>query len=235
MRFAFIYSSKQSSSDFLDVFFDFLLFLKSVLLLAQDDPVVLVVILVAVALEKIFEHVPHSCVLRSFVESQVSALAEILHELNRVALAQNLNGSCQLLFFDPFVLVPLVVGLESLPRKHTSQEVHGNVTDTFHIISAGLLNTQVSVDGSISGSSGQIFTLSVRDVFAISLDVPLGESKVEQEHFMAGFVVTHAEVIGFDISVDEVPVVDVLDSGDHLIDEHQDCLQGELSEGVFKK
>ena len=36
-KYDFIYSSKQSSSDFLDVFFDFLLLLKSVLLLAQDD------------------------------------------------------------------------------------------------------------------------------------------------------------------------------------------------------
>ena len=47
------------SSHFLDVIFGLLMLLNLVLLLAQNDPVILIVILVAVALEKIFEHGPH--------------------------------------------------------------------------------------------------------------------------------------------------------------------------------
>ena len=46
-------------SNLLDVFFYFLVFLEFVLLLTQYDPVILVVILVTVTLEKIFEHVSH--------------------------------------------------------------------------------------------------------------------------------------------------------------------------------
>ena len=112
-----------------------LMFLNPLLLLSQDDPVVLVIVLVAVSLEKIFEHVLHGSVLRSFIESQVSALTQILDELNRVALAEDLDRGGQLLFFDPFILVSLIVGLESLPRKHSSQEVHCDITNTLHIVS----------------------------------------------------------------------------------------------------
>jgi hypothetical protein len=222
-------------SNFLDIFLDFFLFLQFVLLFTQNDPVVLVVILVAVALEQVLKHVPHDCVLGSLVEAEVSALAQVLHELNGITLAQHFDRGCQLLLLDPFVFVPLVVGLESLPREHSSQEVHGDVADALHVVSAGLLDTQVSVDGGVPGGSSQVLSLSVGNVLAVSLDIPLGEPKIKKEHFVASFVVAHAEVIRFDISVDEVPVVDVLDPGDHLVDQHQDCLQGELPESVLKK
>ena len=162
-------------------------------------------------------------------------MTEILHKLNWVALAEHLNRGGQFLLLDPFILVPFVVGLEALPGEHSSEEVHGDVADALHVVSAGLLNTQVSVDGGIPGSSGQVLSFSVRNMLSISLNIPLGQSKVKKEDFVAGFIVSHAEVIGFDISVDEVPVVNIFDSGDHLVDKHEDCLEGELSEGVLEK
>ena len=61
------------------------------LLLVQNHPIVLIVVLVSVSLEEFPEHVSNSCVLRPLVEPQVSALAEILGELSWVALAQDLN------------------------------------------------------------------------------------------------------------------------------------------------
>jgi hypothetical protein len=39
---------------------------------------------------------------------------------------------------------------------------------------------------------------------------------------MARFTESNTEVIGFDISVDEMSVVNVLDSLDHLINKYQD-------------
>lgn len=59
-------------------------------------------------------------------------------------------------------------------------------------------------------------------MFSVSLYVSLGESEVENENLVAGFVESNTEVIGLDVSVDEMSVVDVFDSLDHLIDEHQD-------------
>ena len=114
-----------------------LVLFNALLLLPQDDPVVLVVILVAVSLEEIFEHVLHGRVLRSLIEPEVPALAEILHELDWVSLAEHFDGSGELLLLDPLILVPLVVGLESLPGEHSSQEVHGDVADALHVVSAG--------------------------------------------------------------------------------------------------
>ena len=105
-------------------------------LLGENDPIVLVVILVAVAGEKVLEHVLHGAVLRALVEPQIPALAEVLGELDGVPLAEDLDGGGELLLFDPFVLVALVVGLESLPGQHAPQEVHHHVADALHVVPA---------------------------------------------------------------------------------------------------
>ena len=125
-------------SDIFYVFSGFLLtLLHFLLLLGKDDPVVLVVILVSVSGEEVLEHVLHRAILRALVEPQVSALAEVLGELHGVSLAEDFNGGRELLLLDSFVLVALVVGLESLPGEHTSEEVHDHVADALHVVSAG--------------------------------------------------------------------------------------------------
>ena len=98
-----------------------------------------------------------------------------------------------------------------------------------------LLDTQVSIDRSVPGSACQVLALSVWNVLSVSLDVPLGKSEVENEDLVAGFVQTDAEVIGLDVAVDEVSVVDVLDSLDHLVDQHEDGLQRELSQCLVEQ
>ena len=59
----------------------------------------------------------------------------------------------------------------------------------------------MGVDGSVSCSSSEVLTFSVRNVFAISLNVTFGKSKVDEEYFVRSFVESHAEVVRFDISV----------------------------------
>ena len=83
----------------------------------------------------------------------------------------------------------------------------------------------MGVDGGVPGSSGEVFAFSVRDVFSVSLDVSFGESEIEKEDFVASFVESDTEIVGFDIAVDELSVVDVLDSLDHLVDEHEDSFE----------
>ena len=39
----------------------------------------------------------------------------------------------------------------------------------------------MGVDGGVPGGAGEIFALAILDVFSVSLDVPLGESEIEDE------------------------------------------------------
>ena len=92
----------------------------------------------------------------------------------------------------------------------------------------------MGVDGGIAGSSSQVFPLPVGNMLAVSLNVALGQSEVDQEYFMGGFIESHTKIFRFDVPVNEVPVVDVLYPADHLIDEHEHCLEGKLAEGVLE-
>ena len=98
-----------------------------------------------------------------------------------------------------------------------------------------MLDAQVSIDGGVTGSSSQVLAFSVGNMLAISLDIAFSESEVDDENFVAGFVEAYTEVVRFDISVNKMPVVDVLNSSDHLVDQHQHSLEGELPEGVFEE
>jgi hypothetical protein len=62
-------------------------------------------------------------------------------------------------------------------------------------------------------------------VLTVSLDVSLSKSKVQNENFVGGFVQADTKVVWLDVTVDKVTIVDVFDSLNHLIDQHQHCLQ----------
>ncbi len=83
----------------------------------------------------------------------------------------------------------------------------------------------MSIDGGVSGGSCQVFSFSVRNVFSISLDIPLGKAEVENENLVAGFVKANTEIVRLDVPVNEVSVMDVLNSLDHLIDEYEDSFE----------
>ncbi len=91
------------------------------------------------------------------------------------------------------------------------------------------------VDRGIPGSSSQILPFSVRNMLSISLDVSFGQSEIDEEDLVTGFIESHTEVIWFYVSMYEVSVVDVFDSSDHLVDDHQDSFEGELSKGVLEE
>ena len=93
----------------------------------------------------------------------------------------------------------------------------------------------MSIDGRVSGGSGQILSFSVRNVFSISLDVPFGKAEIENEDLVAGFVESDTEVVGLDVPVDEVAVVNVLNSLNHLVDKDEDSLQREFPEGLVEE
>lgn len=69
----------------------------------------------------------------------------------------------------------------------------------------------------------------------VALDVFLGQPQVEEVNFMGELVASDTEVMRFDVSVEVVFVVDVLDSGDHLVDQHQYGFEGEPAEGLLEQ
>ena len=72
-------------------------------------------------------------------------------------------------------------------------------------------------------------------MFSISLNVAFCKSKINDENFVTRFIESNAKVIRLDIPVNEVPIMNVLNSGDQLINQHQHCFLGELPKSVFKQ
>ena len=80
----------------------------------------------------------------------------------------------------------------------------------------------------LPGSAGEVLVLSVWDVLPCPVvPVLLGQTKVYQEELVAVSPDPHQEVVGLDVPVDEVLVVDILDPPDHLVGQHEDGLHGE--------
>lgn len=59
----------------------------------------------------------------------------------------------------------------------------------------------------------------------LSISILLSKAIIDAEDLARASPASHEEVIWFDISVDKVLVVEVLDSADHLVAQHQHRLQ----------
>jgi len=79
----------------------------------------------------------------------------------------------------------------------------------------------MGINRSIASSACKIFSFSIRNVLAITLNVALSQSKIENKYLVGSLIKSNAEVIGLNISMDEMSVVDVFDARNHLIDQHQ--------------
>lgn len=88
----------------------------------------------------------------------------------------------------------------------------------------------MSVDGGVSGSSCQVLVLSVGNVLAGPVvSILLSQSEVDQEELVAVTPNTHQEVVWFDVTMNEILIVDVFNSSNHLIRQHEDSLHCESS------
>jgi hypothetical protein len=97
-----------------------------------------------------------------------------------------------LLLHDPIVLLLLRRRFQSLPRQLTPQEVHEDVAQRLEVVPPRLLDSEMSVDGGVSGGSRQVLVLSVRDVeMRLGVSVLLGESKVDDVDLVASLADTH--------------------------------------------
>lgn len=201
-----------------------------VLLVLVDGPVEDVVVLESFTNEEIAEDLAEVAVVGLVVEAERAGVVEVDGELVGEATAKDLGGGGHLLLHDAVILLLLGGSLETLPRKGTAAEVEHDIAKRLHVIAARLLDTQVSVDGSVTGSASKVLVLSVRDVeVSLRVAVLLGQTEVNNVDLVATLANTHQEVVGLDVSVDEGLGVDVLNSGNELVGEQEDGLKRELA------
>ena len=68
------------------------------------------------------------------------------------------------------------------------------------------------VDTRVAGSSCQILVFSVGDVCAVFRDVFFCQSEIDYVQFVTAFPAAHQEIVGFDVPVQEIARMHVLDS-----------------------
>jgi hypothetical protein len=94
----------------------------------------------------------------------------------------------------------------------------------------------MGIDGGITGSSRQVLVLTVGDVeMSLWVTILLGQTEIDDIDLVATLTNTHEEVVGLDITVDEGLGVNVLNTGDELIGEEKNGLQGELAIAEVKE
>lgn len=72
-------------------------------------------------------------------------------------------------------------------------------------------------------------------MLAVSLNISFCKSEVKNKYFVGGFIKSNTEIIGLDVSMDEVPIMHILNPCDHLIDKHEDSFERKSSEGLIEQ
>lgn len=94
----------------------------------------------------------------------------------------------------------------------------------------------MSVDGAEPRSAGELFGLLIWDVECRArISVLLNETVVDEIDDVRSLAESDEEVRRLEISVDEILRVEILDSLDHLIRDHQHCLQHESLSTVVEE
>lgn len=203
---------------------------SGVLLVLVDGPVENVIVLEGLADEQVPENLPQVGVVGLVIETQGTGVVQVDGELVGETTAKDLGGGRHLLLHDTVVLLLLSSGLQTLPGKGTTAEVEHDIAEGFHIITAGLLDTQVGVDTGVTRGSGEVLVFTVGDVeVRLGITVFLRETKIDDVDLVTTLADTHQEVVGLDITVDKGFGVDVFDPGDELVGQQKNGLQGELA------
>lgn len=201
-----------------------------VLLILVHSPVKDIVVLETLADEEIAEDLAEVTVVRLVVEAERASVVQVDSKLVREPAAQHIGGRRHLLLHDAVILLLLGGSLESLPRQRSTAKVEHDIAERLHVVTARLLDAQVSVDRRITSGASQVLVLSVRNVeVRLGVAVLLGQTEIDHVDLVAALTDTHEEVVGLDVTVDERLGVDVLDAGNQLVGQEQDRLQRELA------
>lgn len=175
-------------------------------------------------------------------------------ERTREAVAEILDRSRLLLLANLLVLLLISRRLETLPWQPPAQEVHENVTEGLEIVSTRLLASQMGVDTHVTSGTRKRFTFPVGNVLLrLGVTVLFGHTKIDNVDNVGALRswTANEEVVGLDVPVDQVLLVDCLDSRQlervsidsydasvetyHLLCYHDDCLDRKLPVAVVEQ
>mmetsp|Transcript_9826 Transcript_9826/g.27635 ORF Transcript_9826/g.27635 Transcript_9826/m.27635 type:complete len:294 (-) Transcript_9826:96-977(-) len=184
----------------------------------------------ALAHEEILEQPAQVCVVWPVLEAERAAVVQVGGEDRGVPLAERLDRRGALALHDFVVLLFLRIGLEALPRQLATIEIHQHVAYRLEVVASALLDSQMCVHTRVPGSACQTLAFTVWYVL-LGLRVPVlfGQPEVDNVHLIGLLPQANEEVVGLDIAVDEILRMDVLNTVDHLVGQHEDRLQAELA------
>ena len=131
------------------------------------------------------------------------------------SIAKILDRGSLLLLSNLFILLLVGRSLETLPGEATSQEVQEDVSQSLEVVTSRLFSSQMGVDTHVAGCAGQRLPLAIRDMLlSFGISVLLGHAEINNMDNISSLSVRAAnkEVIGLDVTVDQVLLVDRLDS-----------------------
>lgn len=180
-----------------------------------DAPVEDVVVLITLTNEEVTEQLAQIRVVGFVIETKSARVVQEDAELVGEPTAEQVGGCGHLLLHDTVVLLLLCSGLQALPRKGPAEEVHEDVSQGLQVIATGLFNTKMSVDRGVTSCACQVLVLSVRNMkMGLGVPVLLRKAEIDDVDLVATFSDTHKEVVGLDITMDEVTRVNILYPGD---------------------
>lgn len=164
----------------------------SVLLVLVDGPVEDVIVLEGLADEEVAENLAQVGVIGLVIKAQRTGVVQVNGELVGETTAEDLGRGGHLLFHDTVVLLLLGSSLQTLPGERTTAEVEHDITQRFHVIASRLLDTEVSVDTGITGSSSKVLVLTIGNVeVSLGVTVFLCKTEINYVDLIATLTDTH--------------------------------------------
>ena len=198
----------------------------SFLLEVQDGPVKHIVVLESLSVKEFLKEPLEVGVIGAVLKPQGSAVLKVGAEFRGVSLAQLFRAGGHFAVHDALVLLFLGVGLESLPGERPADKVHENIAEGFQIVPTALLNANVGVDRCITGRSGKILVLAVRNVLVgTGIAVLLGQPKVDNVNDRLALAQPNQKIIRLDITMNKGLGVHILQTTQQLIRQHQHRLE----------
>mmetsp|Transcript_4507 Transcript_4507/g.10940 ORF Transcript_4507/g.10940 Transcript_4507/m.10940 type:complete len:322 (-) Transcript_4507:208-1173(-) len=186
--------------------------------------------------EQVTEHASEVCNVRLGLKLEGATVGKVFGELRRASLAECGDGDRLLLLHDELVLLRGRLGLESLPRESSLQEVNEDVPNGLKIVTTGLFNTQVVVDGCVTRSTRQRSSFTLGDMLkGAGVTVSLRQTEIDTvDEVSVSTTPIRDEVGGFDITVDQVARMHQFDTLEHLIGYHEHRLEGESTTALVE-
>lgn len=153
-------------------------------------PVVLLILGDALVECGIGKELAHVLVVGCLLKAQVPHIFEIFLELLGEARTQLVHWGGLLLLSNLLVLLLISRSLQALPRQSTPQEVHKDVAKSFEIIASRLFPSEMGIDTHVTGSSGEGFSLAIRNVlFRLGIPILLSHAKIDNVNRVVWFLV----------------------------------------------